>query len=149
MLVKRFRLFCNPPTLLSLLVVLIMWGLVAYHSSGINMAANSLGSGIWLVLNLCVAVGGTYLLFGASRYVVQHCNRPSSVLVFLGMNSIPVIGFNYWINSISFQILGGILHWSALFAVELLALLALAYAIEKHGGKLGDAISGSWSPPFK
>jgi fucose 4-O-acetylase-like acetyltransferase len=131
-------------------IALLAWLALADLTPGIDMAANAMGRGPAIAANVAAAFAGSYLLLLVARAIARLDRPLTAFFGFLGANTLPVVGFNYWANSLAVETLGRALrpHWALLFAVELVLLLALCQAL-RHAGAPGRILSGTWVPAAK
>jgi fucose 4-O-acetylase-like acetyltransferase len=150
MLVRQFPwLFSRvPPTVPAL--ALLSWIVLADLTPGIDMAANAMGTGPAIAANVAAAFAGSYLLLLAAQAVALHDRPLTRFFGFLGANTLPIVGFNYWVNSLAVESFGKgtQAHWALLFAVELALLLAICRLLQEAGTP-GRVLSGTWMPASK
>lgn len=148
MFLRRFRqgTIASAPTLSGF--SLLTWvGLTDLSPEGVDMAAKFFGADPWIPGNVAAAFAGSHLLLVLVR-AVARLDRPLTAFVgFLGANTLPIVGFNYWVNSLAVENLGNwfVYHWAVLFIVEMVFFVVLL-RMTPLAGTAGRVISGKWSP---
>jgi acyltransferase len=122
-----------------------------YSSNEISISEGKLGEGFWIFLNIAAALSGSYLIYCASYHIAVDGEISKKLTSFLGTYGLPVIGFNYWINSLISQISGGIAtkHWIFSFFVQLFLLYGITYITAKTDVLACQLIGGRWRPKIR
>ena len=119
-------------------IFLISWLVICINfSTTLNFSNAEIGTGVYILINLLVAVLGIIALLLSSRLLKKY-----SLLSFLGSNTIPIIGFNYFVN-------GRLLdHFSSpvLLTIGNVLIFIVLILLLNGLGAFGQAISGKWQP---
>lgn len=111
---------------------------VAYYWVGgdVSLSANKIGSGISIISNVFVAGLGAYFALVLAFKLVGF-KYVSRYLIWIGRNTIPIIGFDYYTNSISERVVGLIglaNNWGLIFLLKLaiLSVVIIILSKQKH-----------------
>ncbi|EPD8208892.1 acyltransferase family protein [Yersinia enterocolitica] len=119
--------------ILTLSFVIFSFGNVCF-SSPINMATNTIGHGLSSIYNIIVATCGTIFIAVLSTYI-SKIKKMSKYIAWLGVNTIPIVAFDYYANNIilfAHQWLELPSLWYSSFIIKVIILSIVAYLISIH-----------------
>lgn len=109
----------------------------------IDMAQNFLGeNAVEIALTILASLLGT-----ACVYVIATVLAGSRALQWLGVHTLPIVGFNYMANLVAGKALS-LAHlnaWPLVFLTQLAGLIALCWGLDRTG-LLGRVINGRYAP---
>lgn len=120
--------------------VAVVWAVLTYRSGdALNMSDSVFGSSpLKLTLDVAAALAGTLMLAHLSVALPD-----ARFLRWLGTHTLPILGFNYLVNTTVVHALdtAHANHWLLSFVIQAALLAAIAWAVDRTG-RVGDLING-------
>lgn len=136
---SRFFSLEQPHMLLGVVAAIIWLAGVSLAPDEINTSIGFLGHDLsGAALNAALALMGTYMV-----YCLADRLQTSFSLKWLGVHTLPILGFNCYANSLVFKVFREmhIDYWPLVFLVQLVLLVVICRAFDRSG-VLGDLING-------
>lgn len=117
-------------------------------TSQLSTSDGKIGTGLDILTNTVTAFLGATTVYCASKILASRNSSTAKYLPFLGAHGLPIIGFNYWVNSIVTQAFGSSVevYWIASFLIQAVALCWISNKISNSGTIISRLIDGRWRP---
>ncbi|HFF9480404.1 TPA: acyltransferase family protein [Serratia marcescens] len=96
-------------------------------SQAVDMSANQYGEGYTIILNILGSLAGATFIISISGFITNK------VLIWFGKNTLPIVGFNYFANSIVTKALEKISvnNFIFSFVIQVILLVAVIHVVKK------------------
>ncbi|WP_432525358.1 acyltransferase family protein [Serratia sp. BFP-2025] len=96
-------------------------------NQSVDMSANQYGEGYTIILNILGALAGTAFIISISEFITNKA------LIWFGKNTLPIVGFNYFANSIVTKALEkiSVTNFILSFIIQVILLVAIIHVIKK------------------